>query len=147
MENESKPDADKGAPKKAEKRDQSSAPLRLRPREWAERLGQVQKADPRKPQDPSGYRPAHAAADRLYGWDDHAYNFEQGKKPDDQGHWPQDVFTLTQDDYRKSLECALAFPAAAPHPAGLPDSQRQRFAKFKPKARNPHKRPRAEGQA
>lgn len=104
-------------------------PVTATPEVWAERLGLIQRANPRLPQSQTVPHWTHAAANKLYGWSDHAYHY-QGEAP----------FELTEDDYRKALAAAAQYPVRAPHPPALPKSQVKRFEGFVP---SPSRKPEA----
>lgn len=97
-------------------------PVKLTPAQWAEKLGHMRRADPRIPQSVTHADWQHAAADRLYGWAKHAYNFQT------------QPFLLSQADYELALEAAAQYPLKAPHAAALPASQADRFEGFRPRA-------------
>lgn len=93
----------------------------MTPDEWGKKLGRFRKADPNIPQQISHFDWQHAAADKLYGWSEHAYNFQDTP------------FQITRECYEKALAAAAQFPAAAPHPGALPNPYKKRFAGFVPK--------------
>lgn len=108
---------------KASKAEPAKASVpKFTPEQWAEKLGHVRKADPRIPQSVTHYDPAHAAADALYGWSQHAYHFQASP------------FLLTQEQYVEALARASAFPTCAPLPEALPPGQEKRFEGFRPRA-------------
>jgi hypothetical protein len=134
MDQENAPDA-KSEPKKAKSSPQTesaaapSAPAAptaptATPNEWAAKLGLVKLADPQLPQTVTVYNWKHAAADKLYGWSEHAYHYQGAEH----------AFRLTEEDYRKALEAAAQYPCTEPHAPALPESQAKRFEGFVPSA-------------
>nr|PZN62467.1 MAG: hypothetical protein DIU58_12345 [Sphaerobacter thermophilus] len=101
----------------------AAPPELLTPAEWAERLGLIRKGNPLVPQVPTHADWRHAVADQLHGWSAHAYHHQS--KP----------FRISREDYDAALLAAAAYPCCPPHPAALPESQRQRFAGFKARKR------------
>lgn len=95
-------------------------PLRT-PTEWAEVLGHMRRGDSRMPQSVTHADWQHAAADKLYGWANHAYNFQS------------EPFLLSQADYERALAAAARFPLAAPHAPALTPLQAKRFEGFEPR--------------
>lgn len=71
------------------------------PAEWAAQLGHTKKRDRRLPQSLDHVDPAYAVADRLYGWTERAYHFQDAK----------DAFRITEATYREALKTAPQFPA------------------------------------
>lgn len=120
-----------GAPVEGAPPAEPKGPVLLTPAEWAEKLGLITRANPLVPQVPTFADWRHAAADKLHGWSDHAYH-HQGE---------QARFLVSQEDYEKALAAAAEFPCCPPHAAALPESQRQRFEKFKPRTKRNKKKP------
>jgi hypothetical protein len=142
MPDETNKAAPKGEPKADEQAKASPAPSKptRTPLEWAELLGFVNRVNPtieaaiKAAGEPGAHAPQlertfhwkHAAADRLYGWSEHAYHFQAD----------EDRFLITEEDYRKALDAAADYPCSAPHAPALPESQTERFAGFVPAARS-----------
>ena len=96
--------------------------IRRTPAEWAERLGLIQKADPRLPQQHTVAHWTHAAASELFGWERHAY------------HYQADRFEVTEEQYRTALKAASIYPCCELPLDAIPSSQRDRFRNFAPRA-------------
>lgn len=71
------------------------------PAEWAAELGHTKKRDRRLPQSLDHIDPAFAVANRLYGWGERAYHFQD----------PEHAFLITEATYRAALKTAPQFPA------------------------------------
>lgn len=97
------------------------APARLTPNAWGRKLGHFKQGDTRLPQNVPHFDRQHAAADELFGWSRHAYNFQA------------EPFLITEADYVAAIKSAGRFPLEAPHAAALPPSEAARFANFKPR--------------
>lgn len=102
----------------------AKAPAKRTPAEWAEKLGYIVKADSRIPQSVTFAKWEHAAADKLYGWSEHAYHHQAEK----------DRFAISETDYSKALETAAKYPTVALHTPAIPSSQVDRLNDFKPRA-------------
>lgn len=73
------------------------------PAEWAKALGHTKERDRRIPQSLDHVDPAYAVADRLYGWSQHAYDFQaEGES-----------FQLSEATYCAAVKSASHFPAVA----------------------------------
>lgn len=104
----------------------SSAEKRT-PAEWAEKLGYVEKRDPRIPQSITFYKMAHAVADKLHGWSAHEHHFQGAP------------LILTRADYEAALDAAVnqTSKVVAPHEAAL--SPASQIARARAKAANASK--------
>jgi hypothetical protein len=82
-----------------------SAPERLTPHAWGEKLGLCEKADPARPWIESHADWRFAAADKLHGWSDHAH------------HWqgPDQQLLLTEQDFQAALQAGADYPAKPAH--------------------------------
>jgi len=100
--------------------------MHLTPAKWAEKLGFIAPANPNLPQQERHAKWEHAAADRLFGWSDHAFHFQA----------KADVFEITEEAYREALRIAAVYPLEAPNLQALPPSQLERFAEFQPRAKS-----------
>jgi hypothetical protein len=76
-------------------------PEKKTPAEWASQLGDHRPRDARLPQSTDHVSPAYAVADRLYGWSQHAYNFQA----------EGEAFLVTRATYQAALRTAPQFPA------------------------------------
>lgn len=92
------------------------------PAEWAAQLGHTKKRDRRLPQSLDHVDPAYAVADRLYGWSERAYHFQDAK----------DAFRITEATYREALKTAPQFPAVELTQAALTPEQAVVLAGHKP---------------
>jgi hypothetical protein len=100
--------------------------MHLTPAQWAEQLGYIAKANPNLPQQERHAKWEHAAADRLFGWSEHAFNYQA----------PADRFEITEEAYLEALRIAGVYPLEAPNLEALPPSQLERFADFQPRAKS-----------
>ncbi len=92
------------------------------PEEWARELGKFKAGNPHIPQVGEHYSLDHAAADRLYGWSEHAFNHQKA----------EEAFKLTRKDYESALQAALRFPCVAPHEAAVTPAKKPIFENFQP---------------
>lgn len=125
MTEETKPAADLGAPKRVPERPSADpkkpeGPKKKTPDAWAKKLGHFHSRNPAIPQSVDYYGWQHAAADKLYGWSDHAYNHQA------------EPFELTEEDYAKALDAAAKYPTVAPHAPAIPPSRKDLFKDFQP---------------
>jgi hypothetical protein len=107
------------AAKPAEK----AAPELRTPAEWAQKYGLTKPRDLRLPQSTDWVHPSHAVADKLYGWSQHAYDFQA----------PEDAFRISEQDYRAAIRLAPQHPAVAPHWPAVTPAAKAKLATFKPK--------------
>jgi hypothetical protein len=104
------------------------APIRRTPAEWADKLGLIQYANPKLPQQRTTALWQHAVANELWGWERHAYNFQVER------------FELTEEQYRKALAAAALYPCCDVPKDVIPPSELDRFKNFVPRAsRKPQK--------
>ncbi len=111
----------------AEAAPSAPAPERKTPAAWAAQLGHTKPADSRLPemQRIPFVLPAHAVADKLYGWSERAYHFQA----------PEDAFLITLATYTAALKSAMQFPATELVVDALTPEAAVRLNDFKP-ARN-----------
>jgi hypothetical protein len=95
------------------------------PAEWAAQLGHTKPRDPRLPQSTDHVDPSYAVAEQLYGWKDHAYNFQAAGE----------AFLITEQTYRAAIKAAPQHPAVALVADALAPAAAERLKDFKP-ARN-----------
>jgi hypothetical protein len=81
--------------------------VRRTPVDWAQKLGHYHEAPPHMPQLRSRYDWQHAAADKLHGWSQQSY------------HYQNEPFLLSQADYEAALAAAAEYPAMAAHEAAI----------------------------
>lgn len=93
---------------------EAAGPLKLSPAAWAHRKGLLISGAKQPWVEPHA-RGGHAEATNLYGWDAHAHHY-QGES----------AFALTESDYDKARETALAFPAVELHAPAWPWSKDER---------------------
>jgi hypothetical protein len=95
------------------------------PAEWAAQLGHTKPRDPRFPQSTDHVDPKYAVANKLYGWSEHAYDFQPPNPP----------FLISTGTYLAALATAHQFPATELTAEALTPAAAERLKDHKP-ARN-----------
>ena len=100
----------------------AAAPEKKTPAAWAAQLGHTKPADARLPemQRIPFVLPAYAVADKLYGWSERAYHFQD----------PKDAFEVTLATYSAALATAVQFPATELTEAALTQLKQDFVAGF-----------------
>lgn len=110
-------------------------PEKRTPAEWAAKRKLTRPRDPRLPQSTDWADPSYVVADKLYGWSEQAYHFQD----------EADRFLITESDFVMAVRLAPQHPTVEPHAPAIGPIAAPRFKDFKP-ARN-LKRERAEAEA
>jgi hypothetical protein len=111
-------------PREGEAAPEQPSAVKRTPAEWAHLKGLLVSGAKQPWVEPHA-RGGHAEAANLYGWNVHAHHY-QAKDLGDGKVDASAVFVLTESDYDKAREAALAFPAVELHAPAWPWKKEER---------------------